>query len=69
MRNNPDKAVMQLRHGMCPPCDGGHGRPRANMASAEGSEARRLKKTDEETEGWLGGHFWNRIGRLQRQVD
>lgn len=38
------------------------------MASAEGSEARRLKKTDEETEdGW--GHFWNRIGRLQRQVD
>lgn len=36
-------------------CDGGHGRPRANMASAEGSEARRLKKTDEETvEGWLG---------------
>lgn len=69
MRNNPDKAVMQLGTGMCPLCDGGHGRPGANMASVEDNEARRLKRTDEETKGWLGGHFQNRIGRLQRQID
>lgn len=69
MRNNPDKAVMQLGTGMCPLCDGGHGRLGANMASVEGNEARRLKGTDEETKGWLGGHFQNRIGRLQRQID